>query len=104
MKSVLRYCAVVVLTAATLPPAISQLPVGAGQDRRLPNGKSQQEEILKADHEKNLRDAAELADLAQELKEDLEKNDRHVLSVSSLKKTDEIEKLIKKIRSRLRRY
>ena len=42
-------------------------------------------------------------DLAEQLKQELEKNDRYILSVSSLKKTDEIEKLVKKIRSRLRR-
>ncbi len=63
-----------------------------------------QEEILKADFEKTLKDASELLDLAEQLKEELEKNDRHVLSVSTLKKTEEIEKLSKRIRSRLRRY
>ncbi len=73
-------------------------------DVRLPNGKSQQEEILKADHEKDLQDARQLVELAEQLKMELEKNDRHVLSVSSLKKTEEIEKLARKIRSRLRRF
>jgi hypothetical protein len=53
--------------------------------------------------EQNLKDAARLADLAEQLKQELEKNDRYVISVSSLKKIDEIEKLVKKIRSRLRR-
>ena len=73
------------------------------EEPTLPNGKSQQEEILKAEHEQNLKDAAQLVEMAGQLKEDLEKNDRHVLSVSTLKKTDEIEKLVKRIRSRLRR-
>jgi hypothetical protein len=90
--------------AATL--AFSQDPLpplsSRQEDTKLPNGKSQREEILKAEHEQNLKDAAQLADLAEQLKEDLEKNDRHVLSVATLKKTDEIEKLAKKIRSRLR--
>jgi hypothetical protein len=63
----------------------------------------QRDEILKAEHEQNLKDAAQLADLAEQLKLDLEKNDRFVLSLATLKKTDEIEKLVKKIRSRLRR-
>ena len=72
-------------------------------DQKLPNGKSQQEEILKADHEKDLKDAAQLIQLAEDLKAELEKNDRHVLSISSLKKTEEIEKLAKRIRGRLRR-
>ncbi len=70
-------------------------------DVRLPNGKSQQEEILKAEHEKSLKDAAQLIDLAEQLKADLEKNDRYVLSVATLKKTEEIEKLAKRIRTRL---
>jgi len=35
------------------------------------------------------------------LKQDLEKNDRHVLSISTVKKTEEIEKLAKHIHSRL---
>jgi hypothetical protein len=76
----------------------------AERDMRLPNGKSQQEEILKADHEKDLQDARQLVDLAEQLKVELEKNDRHVLSVSSIRKTEEIEKLVRKIRGRLRRY
>ena len=73
-------------------------------DMRLPNGKSQKEEILKADHEKSLDDASKLMQLTEELKIELEKNDRHVLSVGMLKKLDDIEKLSKRIRSRLRRY
>jgi hypothetical protein len=71
---------------------------------RLPNGKLQKEEILKADHEKSLEDAAKLVQLTEELKIELEKNDRHVLAISTLKKLEEVEKLTKRIRSRLRRY
>ena len=72
------------------------------EDVILPNGKSQKEEILKAEHQQNLKDAAELADLAEQLKIDLEKNDRYILSMATLKKTDDIEKLAKRIRARLR--
>src|SRR4051794_24810162 len=71
---------------------------------RLPNGKLQQEEILKADHEKDVSDARELARLATELKDELEKGGAQVVSLASIKKTDDIEKLAKKIRGRLRRY
>jgi hypothetical protein len=73
-------------------------------DPRLPNGTSQKEAILKADHEKSLEDADELMKLSEELKIDLEKNDRHVLSVSTLKKLDEMEKLVKRIRGRMKRF
>lgn len=93
------------LLAPAVPLVFAQrdLPT-ADRDVRLPNGKSQREEILKADHEKDLKDAATLIELAGQLKQELEKNDRHVLSVSSLRKTEEIEKLAKRIRQRLRRY
>jgi cell division septation protein DedD len=74
------------------------------QDIKLPSGKSQRDEILKQEREQNIKDAAQLAQLAEELKEDLEKNDRFVFSLTTLKKTDDIEKLAKKIRARMRHY
>jgi hypothetical protein len=91
-------CFAVAQRGGTPPPSSTEDQT----DVRLPNGKVQRDEILKAEHEQNLKDAARLADLAEQLKQDLEKNDRYVLSLSTLKKTDEIEKLVKKIRSRLR--
>jgi hypothetical protein len=72
-------------------------------DVKLPNGKSQMEEILKADYQKTLQDAAQLAKLAEELQDDLNKEDRHVLSLASLKKAEDIEKLAHKIRTRLKK-
>jgi hypothetical protein len=74
------------------------------EDTKLPNGKSQREEILKADHKKNIEEAAELLRLAEEVKADLEMNDRYVVSVKTLKKTGDIEKLARSIRGRLTRY
>lgn len=72
------------------------------RDTKLPNGKSQREEILKAEREQNIRDAAQLVDLSKELRLEIEKNESYVLSIATLKKTDEIEKLAKRIRGRLR--
>lgn len=72
-------------------------------DERLPNGKKQIDEILKADYEKNLKDARDLTNLAQSLEEDLERNDAFVFSLSSLKKLDDMEKLTKRIRARMKR-
>jgi hypothetical protein len=74
------------------------------EEIRLPNGKSQKEEILKADHLKTLQDVTELSKLVEDLKAELEKNDQHVLSVTSLKRIDSIEKITRRIRSRLKRY
>lgn len=70
---------------------------------RMPNGRLQIEAILKAEHQKSLEDTAELIKTAEELKMELEKNDRFVLSLSSLKKLDVIEKLTKRLRSRIKR-
>ena len=99
-----------VLLAGVSVYALQQQGGGRGGGRRggdeddviLPNGKSQKDEILKSEHQQNLKDAAELAELAEQLKIDLEKNDRYVLSMATLKKTDDIEKLAKRIRARLR--
>ena len=107
-------CALGLLFAAVSIVAMGQRGSGQGgqgpapisgdkpDDMRLPNGKSQRDEILKAEHEQNLKDAAQLSDLAQQLQQDLEKEDRFVLSMSTLKKTEDIEKLAHKIRTRLR--
>jgi hypothetical protein len=70
----------------------------------LPNGRLQRDEMLKAEHAQNLKDAADLIVLSQQLKTDLEKEDRFILSMSTLKKTDDIERLAKRIRTRLRHY
>lgn len=95
------------VSGAALQRGANQTPVPPAaqnpEDVKLPNGKSQRDEILKADREKNLKDAAGLVELAQGLQQDIEKNDAFVFSLSTLKKTDDIEKLVKKIRGRMRR-
>jgi hypothetical protein len=84
------------------PPPRPIRVTGRG-DLRLPNGKSQREEILKADFRQNVADARKLAELSQQLRDDLLKSNHGVLSVADLRKTDEIEKLVRKIRDRMRR-
>jgi len=73
-------------------------------DIRLPSGKSQADEILKADHAANIRDLAQLMKLAEEVKIDIEKSERYVLNVKNLRNLEEIEKISKRIRSRMRRF
>jgi hypothetical protein len=108
-----RFAPGLALTALILAPVLPQTGpwwINAAQstgqqqqeDVRLPNGKLQKDEINKSEHEQNIKDAAQLTDLAQQLQQDLEKNGPAVVSMSTLKKTDDIEKLVKKIRSRLR--
>jgi hypothetical protein len=92
------------LATPQLPPDREPFPPSADQhdsDPKLPNGKSQRDAILKQEHEQNLKDAAQLVQLTHDVQDALEKNDAHVLPLATLKKIDEIEKLVKKIRSRL---
>jgi hypothetical protein len=83
---------------------VQQQPPAAPPDTVLPNGKSQQDEILKMEHKKNLEDAAAMAKLAADVNEELEKDDRYVLSLKTLKNLDEIERLSKQIRGRIRKF
>ena len=95
----------IALFLGILISANAQAPKRDELGQGLPDLKaSQVEQLLKDDKKKSVADAAEILDLATALKEDLEKNDQHVLSVATLKKAEEIEKLAKRIRSRMRRF
>jgi hypothetical protein len=73
------------------------------EDVRLPGGKKQKDEILKEDHRQNIADARRLVELSQALKDDLEKHDQRVFSLTALKNAEEIEKIAKRVRNRIRR-
>jgi hypothetical protein len=92
--------AVVVVAALVAAPQ----KIGEEPDVKLPSGKSQREAILKSEHEKSLRDVSEIRELAESLEEELKENDYHVLPIPALKKAEEIEKLAKRIKGRLRRH
>jgi hypothetical protein len=91
------------LLALTL---VAQVPRPRPEDPatvRLPDGKLQSEEILKAEHKRTLKDADELVRLSEEVRKELDEHEHHVLSIGLLKKLEEIEKLSKKMRGRLKR-
>lgn len=90
---------VLALASGQRPPGGDMEPNDAARLKR-----KQIEEILKSDREKSIEDAAQMMKLSEELKAELEKNDKSVLSVSALRKAEEIEKLAKRIRGRLRRF
>ena len=73
------------------------------KDVKLPNGKSQKDEIIKADHKRNQEDSAKLAQLAAELRDELSMQESHVVSVKMLKKIDDMDRLTHNIRGRLKR-
>jgi hypothetical protein len=97
----MKYLCLFLLTVCIL---LAQNPAAKDEpDVKLPNGKSQKDEIIRVDYERNLRDAGELARLSEEIKDDLEKGDRYLVSLKTLKKLEDVEKLSKDIRQRLRR-
>ena len=100
----MRLLLIAMLVAVSQDPQLPRPIPKEETDHKLPNGKSQNDEILKVDYERSLKDAAELVELSQALQKELESQTRHVLAVSSLKKTEEIEKIAKRIRGRLRRF
>jgi hypothetical protein len=77
-------------------------PKNGEENRRLPNGKSWNIAVAKEEHERALKDADELLNLAQQLKSELQKSGDYVVSVSAVKKTEDIEKVARRIRGRLR--
>ena len=65
--------AVVLFLTAVAPAALQQEPPYGHLevDPKLPNGKSQRDEVLKVEREDNIRDAAKLVALSQSLQADL---------------------------------
>jgi hypothetical protein len=85
------------------PPKLENRPAPFPnvQDQDHPNGKSQKDAIAESEHEKALKDAEELASLSNELRDDIKKIGNFVVPVLTLKKTHEIEKLARRLRSHL---
>lgn len=84
------------------PPIFPPSPKpGEHEEKRLPDGKSQNNAIAKQEHEAALKDADQLIALAQQLKEQLVKAGDYVVPVACVRKTQDIEKLARKIRGRL---
>ena len=71
-------------------------------DPKLPNGKSQKDAIAQLQHEQALKAASDMIELAQQVKDELQKAGNYIVPVSTIKKTEEIEKLARKIRGKLK--
>jgi hypothetical protein len=64
----------------------------------------QKQTLLKTNFEKTKDDAAELADMAKGLRDELNKTSANILSVEVIHKAERIEKLAKKIREEAKGY
>ena len=78
------------------------IPPNPDEDQKLPNGKSQKDAMAKEAHEQALKDAKNLVSMAEQLRDELEKAGNYVVPLASVKRTEEIEKLARRIRGRLR--
>jgi len=106
-EAFLTLAASAVLSAQNQPPEDPRHPhlppvANPDEDTKLPNGKSQKDAIAKQDHERALKEAEDLLSLAQQLRDELQRAGNYVVPVASVKKTEEIEKLARRIRGRLK--
>lgn len=89
--------------AQSIPPEL----IRGGEEkreRRLPNGRSLDEALIRDDHKRNIDDLKRIRNLAEEVEKDIEKSGGQVVSMVNLKKLEEMEKTSKRIRDRMRRY
>ncbi len=89
----------------TLPPNPQRRPSpneDENGDTRLPNGKSRNDAIAKQEHDDALKAVDELIQTAEDLRSELKRSGDYVVPVSSVRKTEEIEKLARRIRGKLK--
>ena len=84
MKYLGLFLLTVCILLAQIPTDVPSDPQQDEPEVKLPNGKSQKDEIIRVDYERNLKDAGDLARLAEEIKDDLEKGDRYLVSLEDL--------------------
>ena len=89
--------------AAFLQAQDAPLRETPNEDPKLPNGRSQKQAILEAEHKQSIADAQKLADLSAEVQMELQKGDANIVSLKMLKQLEEIERLAKRIHGRLNR-
>jgi hypothetical protein len=100
-------------TFAQRPPSISMQSPRMGRSPRplstddpmsgQGQGPSLSRRMLKASYEQMQKDAERLSELAEDLKAEVSSSDNEdTLSISTIKKAEEIEKLAKKIQSRMK--
>lgn len=74
------------------------------EPKRLPDGRLWSEAVIKANHEANLKDLERMRNILDSVREELEKTKGHVLPIKALKDLEELEKLSRRVRGRMRRH
>ena len=93
--------ACLLFAAVMLAPA--QIQDGPKPSVVLPSGKLQHDEVIKMEHQKTIEDAAQLLKLSQEVKDDFDQTGLYAVSAKTLKKLDDIDKLARGMRARIKR-
>ena len=84
------------------PPLAEPSGRDKSEDAKLPNGKSRADAIAADEHKKAIKEADELVQEAEKLRDDIKSAGKFVVPLTAVRRTEEIEKLAKKIRGRLR--
>lgn len=100
-----RRAAIVLLASPALAQMLPPLP-GSRDDphKRLPDGRLQNEAILKEDYERNLRDLTEMDAILQRLEKALGKPGAAAADRELQRSLQEVEKLSRRIQGRMRRF
>ena len=69
----------------------------------MPDGRSRTLMILKSDAEKSSDDMERVVELATQLQEEIERNEFHTVDLGSIRKAEEIIKLVRRVKGRLSR-
>lgn len=85
-------------------PAPTQGPPQRGSDQEEKMRREQEKRMNKQRHDDLKKDTDKLLDLATQLKDYVDKSNENVLSVDVVKKAEEIEKLARKVKDRMKAY
>lgn len=83
---------------------IQTLPPRPDEPKRLPDGRLWSEAVLKANYEANLKDLEQMRKILDSVRAEIEKSQGHVLSLRALKDLEELERLSRRVRERMKRH
>lgn len=92
------------MTPWSLALLLLLLPMPPQRENSIETRQQREQAILKADYEQSVKDVAEIIRLAQELEQELEKNQEHVVDLRSIRKAERVEKLAKNVKNRMKRF
>lgn len=100
----MKRLALLLLAAAALAQYPPWLPPGEEPEKRLPDGRSQSEVMIKAAHEQNVKDLDRIGELLERIAKDVKAAGTGKVSAGTLNALEEVEKLSKRMRGRMTRY